>query len=345
VAKSKAKKSDSGLDRKLEAAFKKHLDGAKEGASSSGFDEFDDGRYKAKLTKAELGKSQAGRRQVIMAWQFLSGEYKKKIKYAYSGVETENNLKFLLIDLQRLGYDTDAIESLDDLKGILKELTKDQPTAKIALKTKGDFQNVIIIPGDGSDDEEDGEDDEDDDESEEDDDEEPKKKSKSKTKSKDEDDDEDEDDDSDDEDEDDEDEKPKKKSAKKASSDDDEDEEEDEDDSDDEDEDEDDEDDKKSSKKKSSKKKADDDDDDEDEDEDSDDDEDEDSEDVELSVGSDVTYKYKGKKVKGTVLDIFPKTNEVRVQTDDKKRKISFDDIVEVETPAEPKSKKKKTKK
>jgi hypothetical protein len=311
------------LDKRLASALKKHLEGAKEGKKSGGFEEFDDGRYQAKLIKAEIGESGNGRLQLVLSWKFLKGEYKGKTKFDYRGLESEDNLKYLLIDLDKLGFDTDEVESVSDFKGIAKEISKDKPEAKIALKTKGDFQNVNIVAVKGSDDDEDAEDEDDEDEEEEESDEEEE-----------------------DDDEEEETSSSKKKSAKKKKDDDDEEEEEeDDDDSDDEDEEE-----KKPSKKKKSKKKDEDDDDEDEDDDDEDEDEDEDekdsaSEDVELSVGSDVTYKFKGKKLKGTVLDIFPKENEVRVQTGDKKRKVSFDDIVEVEVPEEPKKKKKKVKK
>jgi hypothetical protein len=303
------------LDKRLASALKKHLEGAKEGKKSGGFEEFDDGRYQAKLIKAEIGESGSGRLQLVLSWKFLKGEYKGKTKFDYRGLESEDNLKYLLLDLDKLGFDTDEVESVSDFKGIAKEISKDKPEAKIALKTKGDFQNVNIVAVKGSDDDEDDEDEDDesdeesDDDEEEEEDDEPKKKKSSKKKK-----DDDDDDDDDDEEE------------EEESDDDDEDEEE-----------------EKSSKKKKSKKKDDEDEDDE-EDED-DDEEEEETSDVELSVGSDVTYKFKGKKLKGTVLDIFPKSNEVRVQTGDKKRKVSFDDIVEVEVPEEPKKKKKKVKK
>jgi hypothetical protein len=305
------------LDKRLASALKKHLEGAKEGKKSGGFEEFDDGRYQAKLIKAEIGESGSGRLQLVLSWKFLKGEYKGKTKFDYRGLESEDNLKYLLLDLDKLGFDTDEVESVSDFKGIAKEISKDKPEAKIALKTKGDFQNVNIVAVKGSDDDEDDEDE--DDES---------------------------DEESDDDEEEEEDDEPKKKksSKKKKDDDDDDDDEEEEEESDDDDEDEEEE---KSSKKKKSKKKDDEDEDDEEDDEEDEDDDEEEEEtsDVELSVGSDVTYKFKGKKLKGTVLDIFPKSNEVRVQTGDKKRKVSFDDIVEVEVPEEPKKKKKKVKK
>jgi len=321
-------KKEANLDARLKRAMKK-WDDAKEGIKAGGFDEFDDGRYKAKMVKAEIGVSANDRLQVLMHWKFLSGEYKGKEKIAFQGIETEESLKYFGIDLEKLGYETDSIEGPDDLKGIIKELNKEKPEARISLKTKGEFQNVNIVKVKGSDDDEEAEDeDEDSDDSEDEDEDEEKSSKKKKSKKKKSDD--DDDDESEDEDEDEEEDSSKKKKKKKSK---DEDEDEDEDESDD-----DDEDDKKKKKKK---KKSDD----EDEDEDSDDEDDEsEAESVEIAVGAEVTYDYKGKKVKGTVLDVFTKSNELKVQTGDHKRRISIEDVKDVEVPDEPKSKKKKKK-
>lgn len=311
------------LEKRLAKAFKSHLEGAKEGAKSTGFAEFDDGRYFARMVKAEITESGSGRIQVVMHWKFLKGEYKGQEKLSFSGIETEDNLKYLLRDLSLLGYDTDEIDGPDDLKGILKELNKEKPKSKISLKTKGEFQNVYILK-----DSESVDDDEDGDEDEEDADDEPKKKSSKKKSS-------DDDDDSDDEDDEEEEEKPKKKAGKKKSDDDDGDDDDGDDDDDDDESSDDDDDDDDDDTPKKSKKKASDDEDDEEE-------ESSDGEDVEVAVGSEITYKFKGKKLKGTVLDIFPKENKVRVETDETKRRISFDNIIDVEVPAKPKKKKSK---
>lgn len=330
MAKKKASSSSMSLTQRLERALKKNLEGAKEKAVGGGFDEYDDGKYLARMVHAELGESNSsGRLQVDFQWKFISGEYKGKIKHDYQGVESEDNQSFCLRVFQKLGYETDEIEGASDITGILKQLNKEKPKAKISLKTKGEFQNVFIIKAADSDEDEEAEsDDEDGDDAADDDEEdEPKKKSPKKKKKADDEEDEEEEDSSDDDDSDDEDEeeeKPKKK--KKSKSEDDEEEEEE---SEDEDEDE-------APKKKKKGAKAD------DEDEEEEDEEDESGgEDVEVSVGSGITYKFKGKKAKGTVLEIFPKENKVRVQTGDAKRRISFDSIEDVEPPEEPKKKKK----
>jgi hypothetical protein len=329
--------SKDAIAKALKGAMKR-WDKVKGDIKGGGFDEFDDGRYIAKMTKAEINQSSNGRLQVAMHWKFLKGDYKGKTKIAYQGIQTEDNVKYFCRDAGKLGYDTDEIEGPEDIIGIVKGLNDDPPTAKISIKTRGDFQNVNVIGLVGEDDEEE---DEDDDEEEED------EKSKSKKKSKkddDEDEDEDDDDDEDsddDEDDDEEEEKPKKSSKKKSKKDEDEDDEEDEDENEDDDEEDDDEDEKpkKGKGKKSSKKSKDD-------DEDDDDDEDEDGEDVDVAVGSEIVYTHRGKKVTGTVLEIFAKDNELRVQSGDKKRKISGEDIVEVkESVPEKPAKKRRAKK
>jgi len=312
-------KAKADLDKRLARAFKK-WDSVKEDVKSGGFEEFDDGRYRARLIKSEIGVSGNDRLQVLMHWKFLTGEYKGKVKIAYQGIETEENLTYFGRDLQRFGYETDDIEGPDDIKGILKELNKEKPKAKISLKTKGDFQNVNILAVDGQDDDE-AADDEDGDEEEE------KPKKKKSKKSDDDESEEEESEEEESEDEEEEEEKPKKKSKKKAADEKEEEEEEEEEEEDD-------------KPKKKNKKSSDDDEEEEEESEE----EDEDGEDVEVAVGSKITYKFKGKKYEGVVLDIFAKSNEVRVETDEKKRKISFDNVLDVEVPEKPKKKLKKKK-
>jgi len=192
-------------------------------AEESGGSEFDDGKYLARLIKGEVGKSEAGRLQITWHWKFMEGDYEGQIKYAYQGLETEDNQMYLAKDLEKLGYDTTAIDSLaEDLQGILDDIRKVKPSCRITLKTKGDFQNVFInrllTEVDDEDEDEDKSDDDDD---------KPSKK-KGKGKAKDDDDEEVEDDDekTDDEDEDDDDKSSKKKSKKKPAKKDDDDEEE-----------------------------------------------------------------------------------------------------------------------
>lgn len=118
--------------------------GAKKRAAEqpSGFTEYEDGRYMARLIKGEIGHSDSGRLQLVWSWKFDEEPYEGKIKKAYQGLESEDNLVYLARDLERLGY-----EAPDDLAGveeICADITKEKPLARIRLRTKGDFQNVYI---------------------------------------------------------------------------------------------------------------------------------------------------------------------------------------------------------
>ncbi len=346
----KKNKSNGGGGGKVDfgkhlRGLNRHLDDAKKKAESTGFDEFDDGRYRMRAVDAKIGVSKSKRVQVIVTWKFMDGDYKGKEKLDFEGL-TEDHLPYLLKKLDAMGYDTAELENLEDeLKEILEDIKKSKPKCKVRLKTKGEYQNVYVDGVIGEDDEDedeneaDSESDDDDDDDEEDDDKKKSKKSK-KSKKKDDDDDEDEDEDSDDD--------P-----------DDEDEDSDEDgDSDDEDdsEDDEDEDDEEEKPKKSKKKKSKKDDDDDDEEEDSDDDDEDDADEeevddeIEVVVGSVVkadTKKFG--KVKGEVVELYEAEGKMLLKTEKGKTvKIKADQITSVEeSPASsvPKDKKKKKKK
>lgn len=132
--------------KKLKDAGKLWKNAKKKAAESSGGEgpQFEDGRYMARLQGGEIGMSNGGRLQLSWKWKFEDEPYEGKIKYAYQGLENEDNLVFLARDLDRLGY-----EAPDDLAGveeILAEIAKEKPLARIKLRTKAgsDFQNVYI---------------------------------------------------------------------------------------------------------------------------------------------------------------------------------------------------------
>jgi hypothetical protein len=109
----------------------------------STFVDYDDGKYIAKLVKAELTESESsGRLQVDFSWRFEEEPYEGKIKHAYQGIETEDNMYYLGRDLERLGYELP--DNLADLPETLEAITAEGMIARIALKSKGDFQNVYI---------------------------------------------------------------------------------------------------------------------------------------------------------------------------------------------------------
>jgi hypothetical protein len=330
VKKKKSSKKGSGGKSvdfgKYLRGLNRHLEKAKETAESSGFEEFDDGRYQMRAVDAKIGVSKNKRVQVVITWKFLNGAYKGKEKLDFEGL-VEDHLPYLLKKLDAMGYDTSELEDLEsELKDILDDIKKSKPKCKVRLKTKGEFQNVYV---DGLLDEEEEDEDGEEEEEESDEEEKPKKSKKKSKKDDDEDEDEEESDDDESDDEDDE-------------SSDDEDEEE----SDDEEEDEDEEEEKP--KKKKGKKSKDDDEDEDEEEEDEEDEEEEEVEDeVDVVVGSIVKANSKKEgKVKGEVVELFEADGKVLIKTDKGKMlKLKADQITSVEESPAPKKSKKKSKK
>lgn len=112
--------------------------------TSVGFVEIPDGRYTARLMSAKIGESANGRAQVLFGWVIEDGEFEKKSKTDFQGIESEENLFYLGKTLERLGYE--APDDIMELPGILKDIERTKPLGVIRLRTKpgSDFQNVYI---------------------------------------------------------------------------------------------------------------------------------------------------------------------------------------------------------
>jgi hypothetical protein len=117
---------------------------AKEKAKVSGYgDEFEDGRYKVTITRADLGTSRSSNRlQVVFGYTFVEGDYTGKTKLDYDGCDTEDNQVWLGRKLTRLGYEVP--DDITELEDTLKQILKDRIVVCITLKTKGEFQKVYI---------------------------------------------------------------------------------------------------------------------------------------------------------------------------------------------------------
>lgn len=135
------------LDKKLQAKLNKAKGlwaGAKEKASqSTGFAEFEDGRYLARLVSAEIGEAKSsGRLQVVWQWKFAEEPYKGQSKFAYDGLETADNLMYVARAISKFGYEVP--DDLGELEALLNAIVNEKPLCRIRLKTNGDFQNVYI---------------------------------------------------------------------------------------------------------------------------------------------------------------------------------------------------------
>jgi hypothetical protein len=162
--------------------------------------QYEDGRYKAKLIKAEIGTSQNDRLQITWTWKFTAGENKGEQVLDFDGLETEDNLIWLGRKLVRLG--AELPDDLDDLQELLNDIVSGKPEAMIQLITKGDFQNLRIqrlVDEEADEEEEDDVDEEEEDEEDEEDEDDDEEDEEEEEESDDDDEDEDEEDDEDDE--------------------------------------------------------------------------------------------------------------------------------------------------
>lgn len=144
---------DAKLKKKIDAA-KKLWKGARDTAAAGGdFTELPDGRYLARLTKAEVTESKSsGRLQVAWTYKIAEGEYEGDTKMDFDGIETADNLTFLARKLRRFGF-TSLPDDLEEVIQLLEELGKRKPLCKISLKTRGEFQNVYVDKAIDADDE------------------------------------------------------------------------------------------------------------------------------------------------------------------------------------------------
>jgi hypothetical protein len=209
------------LKQKLRDAKKAYKRSKKAAEESAGFTDYDDGRYIAKLTDASIGESQSsGRLQTMWTWTFMEGEYENQTVRDFDGMDSEESMVWFRRKIARLGFE--APDDFDTIDELIKEIANANVVARIRLKTKGEFQNLMIdrvLAGSESEDDADEDEDEDENEDEDEDDIETEKDDVEDTD--DEDEDEDEGDSEDDEEEDGEDEeeevpeKPRKRAKRK----------------------------------------------------------------------------------------------------------------------------------
>lgn len=109
--------------------------------------EVEDGPYIAQLFAAERKESAAGWHYVDWQFKILEGESEGETASRRSGIETEENLVWLMRDFARFGLDPDDvdIEDNDDLDAILAGIVKSKPKCRIVAKTgDSNIQNIYI---------------------------------------------------------------------------------------------------------------------------------------------------------------------------------------------------------
>jgi len=142
LKKKKFKKAAGGLG-KLWKTAKKQM--AEEG-DIFGI-EVDDGPYIASLTDAQVKESAAGWNYVDWEFTVLEGESEDSKVSRRSGIETEENLVWLMRDFNRFGLDPDEIEldNKKDLQEVLDQIVAAEPKCRIVCKTNdAGMQNVYI---------------------------------------------------------------------------------------------------------------------------------------------------------------------------------------------------------
>ena len=100
-----------------------------------------DNTYQVRLDAIYIAKSKASERwQTVMELEVMSGSYAFRTIYKYCQMTTSQNLDFLTNDLRKLG-----VSEKFKWTNLEKEFAKIvDHLYEIALKTKGEFQNVYI---------------------------------------------------------------------------------------------------------------------------------------------------------------------------------------------------------
>lgn len=144
-----ASQLSASLKNFMKKANDKWTEEAHRAKTESGFERIDDGRYIATLRSATLGESKAGNPHILFEWKVAEGEEKGSIVRDYQNLGNEQSFFFLGKSLMRLGIDPEEViwdekQSKDDMyiMNVLDSLSGKNITAKIVLKTNGEFQNV-----------------------------------------------------------------------------------------------------------------------------------------------------------------------------------------------------------
>jgi len=125
------------------AAIKKLWDKARENKGTGNFDELEDGRYLTVVTDAEVNESKgSGRLQIFIEFKVQEGEFEKKKKRMYVGLDSEMGVQIAVNTLNRLGVDIEDPSDLEEgIKAVIGKVVKIQ----LKASKNGEFQNVSII--------------------------------------------------------------------------------------------------------------------------------------------------------------------------------------------------------
>ena len=119
---------------KLGGAWKKAQERFKEEGNSFSGSQVPDGPYLAQLVVASYGESASGTRmQIAWEWTILEGEQSGQQVRDYDGLETEENLFWVLRKLDRMGLETKDLQPAQ-LPEILTDLVKEKLKVRHWLK-------------------------------------------------------------------------------------------------------------------------------------------------------------------------------------------------------------------
>ena len=108
-------------------------------------DDLPDGVYQASIDSVSIGRSKgSGRLQLEWSLVVIEGDYRGRWIFRYSGLGSEENLRFLKKDLTKCGVSLDRIS---DLQHRLRDLL--DVVVEVELKTKASngkqYQNSYIV--------------------------------------------------------------------------------------------------------------------------------------------------------------------------------------------------------
>lgn len=125
----------------------KKLQTAKKKASEEGFgfgQDIDDGRYKAKIAKAEIVAQQTTDEPMLaFHFEILAGDFKGTTVRKYYKLEDETSLPYMVRDMGRFGIE--CPEDGDSLQEVVDIINDAQPEVKISAKTNNKDQQFIYL--------------------------------------------------------------------------------------------------------------------------------------------------------------------------------------------------------
>lgn len=110
-----------------------------EPAAGGDFDNLPDGDYQVLVDRAEIRESQKGNLMLEWTMKVTGPTHERRLVWRRNMLMSDKNIAFLKRDLATCGV---ALEKLSDLPAQLDELL--DLRLAIALKTKGEFQEVYI---------------------------------------------------------------------------------------------------------------------------------------------------------------------------------------------------------